>query len=102
MFIVRIFANYTITIAVWTSFQCVPPLGRQMVLGYFLGLELQKLLIGRLSGTFIYEFLKSLKVLSVYESIKILLERGPLHVVLPGRFGGWAHLRVKSSQPASR
>jgi hypothetical protein len=25
MFIVRIFANYTIAIAVWTSFQCVPP-----------------------------------------------------------------------------
>ena len=27
-----------------------------MVLGFFLGLELQKLLIGCLSGTFIYEF----------------------------------------------
>jgi hypothetical protein len=50
-----------------------------MVFGYFLGLELQKLLIGCLSGTFIYEFLKSLKVLSVYESIKILLVREPLH-----------------------
>ena len=73
-----------------------------MVLGYFLGLELQKLPIGRLTGTFIYEFLKSLKVLSVYESIKILLEREPLHVVLPVQFGGWAHFRVKSSQIASR
>jgi hypothetical protein len=64
---------------------------------YFLGLELQKLLIGRLSGAFIYEFLKSLKVLSVYESIKILLEREPFHVVLPGRFGRWAHFGVKSN-----
>ena len=35
-----------------------------MVLGYFLGLELQKLLIGCLSGAFIYEFLKSHKILS--------------------------------------
>ena len=59
--------------------------GRQIVLGYFLGLELQKLFIGCLSGTFIYELLKSLKVLSVYESIKILLVRESLHVVLPGR-----------------
>jgi hypothetical protein len=55
-------------------------IGRQMVLGFFLGLELQKLLMGCLSGTFIYEFLKSHKVLSVYESIKILLVRQPLHV----------------------
>jgi hypothetical protein len=39
--------------------------GRQIVLGYFLGLELQKLLIGCLSGTFIDEFLKSLKVLRI-------------------------------------
>jgi hypothetical protein len=54
-----------------------------MVLGYFLGLEFQKLLIGCISGTFIYEFLKSLKVLSVYESIKILLEREPNHVGPP-------------------
>jgi hypothetical protein len=73
-----------------------------MVLGYFLSLELQELLIGRLTGTFIYEFLKSLKVLSVYESIKILLVREPLHVGPPGQFGGWAHLRVQSSQIASR
>jgi hypothetical protein len=73
-----------------------------MVLGYFLGLELQKLLIGCLTGTFIYEFLKSLKVLSVYESIKILLEIEPLHLVLPSQFGGWTHFRVKSSQIASR
>ncbi|HJW30010.1 MAG TPA: hypothetical protein VJ508_12300 [Saprospiraceae bacterium] len=73
-----------------------------MVLGYFLGLELQKLLIGSLSGTFIYEFLKSLKVLSVYEPIKIFLVRESVHVVLPGQFGGWAHLSVKSSQTASR
>jgi hypothetical protein len=73
-----------------------------MVLGYFLGLELQKLLMGCLTGTFIYEFLKSLKVLSVHESIKILLERESLHVVLPGRCGRWAHFRVKSSQTASR
>ena len=76
--------------------------GQQMVLGYFLGLELQKLLIGCLSGAFIYEFLKSLKVLSVYESIKILLVREPLHVGPPDSFGGCAHLRVKSSQIASR
>jgi hypothetical protein len=68
-----------------------------MVLGYFLGLELQKLLMGCLTGTFIYEFLKSLKVLSVYESIKILLVREPLHVALLSQFGGWAHFRVKSS-----
>ena len=73
-----------------------------MVLGYFLGLELQKLPMGCLTGTFIYEFLKSLKVLPVYESIKILLVRKSLHVVLPDRFGGWAHFRVKSSQIASR
>jgi hypothetical protein len=46
--------------------------------------------------------LKSLKVLSVYESIKILLEIEPLHLVLPSQFGGWAHFRVKSSQIASR
>jgi hypothetical protein len=54
-----------------------------MVLGYFLGLELQKLPMGCLTGTFIYEFLKSLKVLSVYESIKILSEREPVHVGHP-------------------
>jgi hypothetical protein len=72
-----------------------------MVLGYFLGLKLQKLLIGCLTSTFIYEFLKSLKVLSVYELIKILLVREPLHEGPPGQFGGWAHLRVKSSQTAS-
>ena len=48
-------------------------IGRQMVLGFFLGLELQKLLMGCLSGTFINEFLKSLKVFSVYESIKIFV-----------------------------
>ena len=70
-----------------------------MVLGYVLGLELQKLLIRCLSGAFIYEFLKSLKVLSVYESIKILLQREPVHVVLPGQFGGWAHFKMKSNQP---
>ena len=71
-----------------------------MVLGCFLGLELQKLLIGCLSGAFIYEFLKSHKILSVYESVKILLEREPVHVGPPGRqFGGWAHLRMKSNQP---
>ena len=64
-----------------------------MVLGYFLGLELQKLLIGRLSGTFIYEFLKSLKVLSVYELIKILLVRETLHVGPP-----WSVRRLGSSQ----
>jgi hypothetical protein len=73
-----------------------------MVLGYFLGLELQKLLIGCLTGTFIYEFLKSLKVLPVYESIKILLVRESLHVGPPGQFGRWAHLRVKSNKIASR
>ena len=68
-----------------------------MVLGRFLGLELQKLLIGCLSGAFIYEFLKSHKILSVYESVKIFLEREPVHVGPPGRqFGGWAHLRMKS------
>ena len=64
-----------------------------MILGYFLGLELQKLLIGCLTGTFIYEFLKSLKVLFVYESIKILLEREPLHVVPP-----WSVRRLGSFQ----
>jgi hypothetical protein len=64
-----------------------------MVLGYFLGLEFQKLLIGCLSGTFIYEFLKSLKVLSVYESIKILLERKPNHVGPP-----WSVRRLRSFQ----
>lgn len=53
-----------------------------MLLGYFLGLELQKLFIGCLSSTFIYEFLKSVKVLSVYKSIKILLVREFLHFVL--------------------
>ena len=42
-----------------------------------LGLELQRLLVGCLSGTFIYQFLKSFKVLSVYELIKILLVRKP-------------------------
>jgi hypothetical protein len=74
-----------------------------MVLGYFLGLELQKLLIGCLSGAFIYEFLKSHKILAVHESIKILLVREPIHVgVLPGQFGGCARLIVKSSQTASR
>jgi len=77
-------------------------LRRQMVLGFFLGLELQKLLMGFLSGTFVYEFLKSNKVLSVYESIKILLVREPLHVGPPDSFRRWAHLRVKSSQMASR
>ena len=55
-------------------------LRRQMVLGFFLGLELQKLLMGVLSGTFVYEFLKSTKVLSVYELMKILLVCEPLHV----------------------
>ena len=64
-----------------------------MVLGYFLGLELQKLPIGRLTGTFIYEFLKSLKVLSVYESIKILLERETIHVGPP-----WSVRRLGSFQ----
>jgi hypothetical protein len=73
-----------------------------MVLGYFLGLELQKLPMGCLTGTFIYEFLKSLKVLSVHESIKILLEREPVHVGHPGRLRGWAQFRVKSSQFASQ
>jgi hypothetical protein len=73
-----------------------------MVLGYFLRLELQKLLMGCLSGTFINEFLKSLKVFSVYESIKILLVREPLHVGPPDSFEGWAHFRVTSSQIASR
>jgi hypothetical protein len=63
-----------------------------MVFGYFLGLELQKLLIGCLSGTFIYEFLKSLKVLSVYESIKILLVRESLHSGPP-----WSVRRLGSS-----
>jgi hypothetical protein len=60
---------------------------RLLVPGYFLRLELQKLLIGCLSGTFIYEFLKSLKVLSVYESIKILSVRESLHEGPPGQFG---------------
>jgi hypothetical protein len=64
-----------------------------MVLGYFLGLELQKLLIGCLTGTFIYEFLKSLKVLSVYEVIKILLEPKPIHVGPP-----WSVRRLGSFQ----
>ena len=72
-----------------------------MVLSYFLRLELQKLLMGCLSGI-INEFLKSLKVFSVYESIKILLVREPLHVGPPDSFGGWAHFRVTSSQIASR
>ena len=62
-----------------------------LVPGYFLRLELQKLLIGCLSGTFIYEFLKSLKVLSVYESIKILSVRGSLHEGPPGQFGDHLH-----------
>jgi hypothetical protein len=65
-------------------------IGRQMVLGFFLGLELQRLLVG-------YQFLKSFKVLSVYESIKILLVREPLHVGPPDSFRGWAHVRVKSN-----
>ena len=73
-----------------------------MILGYFLGWEIQKLLMGLLSGTFVYEFLKSIKVLSVYKSIKILLVREPLHVGPPDLFGGWAPFRVKSSQIKSR
>ena len=76
--------------------------GRQVVLGYFLGLELQKLLMGYLSGTFINEFLKSLKVFSVYEPVKILLVREPIHIGPPDLFGGWAPFRVKSSQIESR
>jgi hypothetical protein len=67
--------------------------GRQIVLGYFLCLELQKLLIGCLSGAFIYEFLKSLKILSVYESIKIFLVRETVHVCPP-----WSVRRLGSSQ----
>ena len=64
-----------------------------MVLGYFLRLELQKLLMGCRSGTFIYEFLKSLKVLPVYELIKIFLVRETVHVGPP-----WSVRRLGSSQ----
>ena len=62
-----------------------------MILGYLLRLDLQKLLIGCLSGTFIYEFSKSLKVLSVYESIKILSVRESLHEGPPGQLGDHLH-----------
>ena len=70
--------------------------GRQVVLGYFLGLELQKLLMGYLSGTFINRsFCKCLRF-SLCTTGKILLVREPIHIGPPDSFGGWAPFRVRS------